>query len=118
MLDQPPVREEALEKALSSPAKSRILAACIRRPRSAKQISDDAEQPLASTYRQIRALVDDGLLVVERSAMTPDGKPYDLYRARVRSAHLRLLPDRVEVTWEPNLAVEDRIANIWRNIGA
>lgn len=103
---------------MSSPAKCRIIAACIRSPLSAKAISDASGQPLASTYRQIRSLVEDGILVVERSAMTPDGKPYDLYRSRVRSARTEIGPDRIRTTWEPNQPIEDRLATMWNRLGA
>lgn len=96
-----PLVERAVQRALSSPAKCRIVAACMRRPMSAKAISQVADLPLASTYRQVKALLRDGVLAIERSAMTVDGKPYDLYRSQIRSARLAITPDRVRATWEP-----------------
>lgn len=114
----PALQEDALQKALSSPAKCLILSACVRHPMSAKVISEATGQPLASTYRQIKALVADHVLIVERSAMTADGKPYDLYRSRIRTARLEVGPDRVRTTWEANHAIEDRIATMWNRLGA
>ncbi len=87
---------------MASQAKCRIMAACIRRPLSAKAISHLTGLPLASTYRQVKSLVGDGILAVERSAMTEDGKPYDLYRSQVMQARLDITPDRVNTTWKPN----------------
>ncbi len=102
---------------MASAAARRILSKCIRRAHPVKTLSQEASIPLASAYRQIKALVDDGLLVVERSAMTPDGKPYDLYRSRIKVARIEIRADHVEVAWEVNAAIEDRILHMWGQLG-
>lgn len=112
------LRPEAVEEALANSAHRRILVACIRRPLPVRELSAACGLPLASAYRQVHALVEGGVLVVERSAMTPDGKPYDLYRSRVRIARLELGPDGTHVTWEPNMPVEDRVHALWDQLGA
>lgn len=112
-----PIREEAVQQALTSIAGRRILAECIRRALSVRDLSQATGLPLASTYRQVHLLQELGVIVIERSAMTPDGKPYDLYRSRVRTARIEVTPNRVQVTWEPNLPVEDRLVNMWDQLG-
>lgn len=102
-----------VETAMASPATRAILSLCIQGPRSVKDLSAEASIPLASCYRQVRALVEDGMLVVERSAMTADGKPYDLYRSRIRLARIEVRAGKVEVTWEANAPVEDRVLHFW-----
>ena len=116
-MDQgPALHQEVVEAALSSGASRQILALCIRRPMAVKDISEQAKIPLPSAYRQVRTLTEQGLLVVERSAMTPDGRPYDLYRSRIRQARIEVTPDRVTVDWEPNLAIEDRLVGLWSQL--
>ena len=102
-----------IEDALGSKAHRRILAACIKGAASVKQVSAATGLPLASTYRNIHGLIDRGLLIVERSAMTEDGKPYDLYRSRLKEASLRISAQGVEVSWNVNPSVEDRLLNMW-----
>ncbi len=109
--------EEAVERTLASRTSRRILAACIRRPLPVKSISDEAEIPLATTYRHVAQMVSDGMLVVERSAMTPDGKPYDLYRSVIRLGRVEVGPDRVKISWELNAAIEDKIMQMWNQLG-
>lgn len=111
------MRQEAVEAALASSATRRIISKCIRHAQTVKALSREAGIPLASTYRQVNSLVEQGILVVERSAMTPDGKPYDLYRARVRVARIEVRADHVEVSWEANAAIEDRIVHMWGQLG-
>ena len=113
-----PLHDDAVARALEDAAARRIIAACIRAPRSVKDIQQHTDVPMASLYRKVNGLVGQGVLVVERSAMTSDGKPYDLYRSRVRSARLEVEADRVEVTWRPNEGLEDRIATMWQRLGS
>lgn len=117
MLHKGTIRDDMVHKALLSAPASRILSSCIRKPLSVKAISESTGIPLASAYRQVRALLDDGLLVVERSAMTPDGKTYDLYRSRIRRASLQIEPGGVHIHWEPNADVEDHLVDIWDKLG-
>lgn len=118
MLDRQPLRQDAVEAALASTSTRRIISKCIRRPQPVKALSQEADTPLASTYRQVKALVAQGILVVERSAMTEDGKPYDLYRSRIKVARIEVRADHVEIAWEENASIEDRIANLWGKLGS
>ncbi len=117
MVSTRPLTHAAVESALSSASARRILATCIRQPRAVKDISDSTTLPLASAYRQVGKLVESGVLLVERSAMTPDGKPYDLYRSRIRLGRIEVSAERVDITWEANAALEDRLMNLWNQLG-
>ena len=113
MLEEKALSREAVERALSMPAARVLVAAAIRKPMSVKALAQQTDLPMASVYRHVAELVKDGILVVERSALTPDGKAYDLFRSRIEGAHLALEADHVEVGWKINEAVEDRIAKLW-----
>ena len=101
---------------LESAALRRIVSLCVDGPASVKELSDRGGLPLASTYRQVKSLLDGGVLVVERSAMTQEGKPIDLYRSRVRTAQLTVRAQQILLTWEPNESVEDRLASLWGHL--
>lgn len=111
------LHDEAVEEVLSDPASRAILAACVRKARPVKEIADRAGLPQTTAYRHVNDLKERRFLIVERSAMTPDGKTYDLYRSRLRSAHLWMEADRVTVEWEVVEAVEDRIQRMWDQLG-
>lgn len=111
------VRAEVVADVLSSKPARLVLSRCIREPRAAKQISEATGIPIASAYRTIHDLVDKGMLVVERSAMTPDGKAYDLYRSRLRQAELEMVAGHIRISWEVFEPVEDRLMNLWRRLG-
>lgn len=94
----------------------RILAVCVKKAKSVKDISQETGLPLPTTYRHVNRLHDGGLLVVERSALTHDGKRYDLYRSRLRSARIEMDAGGERVSWEPNEAVEERLSSIWESL--
>lgn len=108
-----PIRPDAVAGALADPYSRRVLAVSVRKAKSVKDISQETGLPLPTTYRHVNVLAESGLLVVERSALTPDGKRYDLYRSRIRSARIELDGSGEHVTWEANDSVESRLAGIW-----
>ncbi|MFA5862005.1 MAG: helix-turn-helix domain-containing protein [Candidatus Thermoplasmatota archaeon] len=111
-----PLRPEAVAEALVDTYVRRILVACVKKAKAVRDISQEAGLPLPTTYRQVHRLVDEGLLVVERIALTSDGKKYALYRSRIRSARIEMDGSGERVAWEPNEAVEARLADIWDSL--
>lgn len=101
---------------LSDEYARRILAVCIRQARPARDIARETALPPATVYRHVTRLRAVGLLVVERSALTPDGKRYELYRSRLRSARVEMDAAGVRVAWEPVEAVEERLVRLWDNL--
>lgn len=107
---------ELVAEALADPYARRVLAVCVRKAHAVKDVSHETGLPLPTTYRQVNKLVELGLMVVERSALTPDGKKYDLYRSRVRAARIEMDASGERVSWEPNEAVEERLAGLWDSL--
>lgn len=112
----PPLRQETVASALADAYSRRVLAVCVKQAKAVKDISVDTGLPLPTTYRHVNRLTEDGLLVLERSALTPDGKRYDLYRSRIRTARIELDSGGERVSWEPNEPVEERLAGMWDSL--
>lgn len=102
--------------ALSDEYARRILSVCIKQARSVRDIEADTGMPQATVYRHVKQLVEEKLLVVERSAITPDGKRYELYRSRVRMARIELDQSGVRMIWEPVEETEERLARAWQSL--
>lgn len=110
------VQEAKVQAALNSDPARRILSRCVTKALSVKEISDRTGIPLASTYRLTNSLVEDGLLYVERSAMTPDGKPYDLYRSALRSCRIEMDAEGVRTQWVLNSSLDERLQQMWTSL--
>lgn len=110
------VREEKVQAALDSEPARRIMSHCITKALSVKDLSDRTGIPLPSAYRHVNGLVEDGLLYVERSAMTPDGKPYDLYRSTLKSCRIEMDAQGVKVSWVLNTSLDERLQHMWDSL--
>lgn len=110
------VREEKVVAALNSESARHIMSHCILKARSVKELSDKTGIPLPSAYRHVNGLVEDGLLYIERSAMTPDGKPYDLYRSTLKSCRIEMDATGLRVTWDLNSSLDERLQHMWNSL--
>jgi predicted transcriptional regulator len=81
--------------------------------KTAETISSELGIPLSTTYRKIKELRKAGLLVVEKSAITKNGKLCDLYRSTIKGVrvHLDLQPPSLDLTF--NEDVYDKISRVW-----
>lgn len=113
----PPLDSARVAASLSDEYERRILATCIRKAKSVKEIELETGLPQATVYRHVAGLVENRLLVIERSALTPDGKRYELYRSRVRTARIEMDGSGVRILWEPVEDVEERLARVWSTLG-
>jgi DNA-binding IclR family transcriptional regulator len=111
-----PLDENKVAAALSDANARRILSVCIKQARSVREIETETAMPQATVYRHVNHLVEEGLLLVERSAITPDGKRYELYRSRLRRARVEVDAAGVRVYWEPVEEIEERLARIWTSL--
>lgn len=111
-----PLSKEQVAEAVSDPAERAILSLTIGAAKSPKDLSDEARIPLASTYRHINKLLERGLLIVDRGAITPDGKRVELYRSRVTFARLDVVAGQIDVAWKLDEAVEDRLVRVWNQL--
>jgi DNA-binding IclR family transcriptional regulator len=112
--DQPTeIAAEDVEEALTRDPARRILSVCIDEAKPVREISEETGLAQATAYRHVNQLVEDGLLVDARSAMTPEGSRYELYRSRIEEAALEVDREGVTVTWTPLREVEERIRDMW-----
>lgn len=90
---------DVIRRVLTHDAARAILASLMVGPKPVKAITTETGLPTATAYRHVHDLVDKGLIVLERSAISPQGKRYDLYRSLLSEAHVYLDRDGVHVTF-------------------
>ena len=108
--------DERVRLALQHPGRAAVLQACIASPASARMIEARTGIPTVTCYRHIRTLVDHGLLVVARAALSPEGRPYDLYESTVAVAQLRVDADGVHATSVGRARMKDRLHGLWKQL--
>jgi hypothetical protein len=100
--------KRALLKALADEYSSKILSTTAWKAVSVMDLVRDEGIPTTSAYRRVNELKEQGLLVVERTVITQDGKKFDLYKGTFREVTITFRRGSIEVNAVPNRDVFER----------
>jgi len=92
-------RNDLLDKSrlLTDEYAVKILAATVRSPRNAQQISEQFGIPIAACYRRIRELELAGMIICTERKLSRQGKRVCYYMSRVRTAALQFENGKLKV---------------------
>lgn len=85
-------------------------------PRSAKELNEKFDIPIATGYRRIDELMEVSLLKFEESVLSDDRRPEDTYRRQIDSISIQLSDNSFSVSVEEKAEVEKKLDSIWRTI--
>ncbi len=105
------MREKQISKLLTDDYAERILAATYFSAKSAQEISDTYDVPIAACYRKIHELEDAGLLRCQKIVTTRKGKSMKLYRSQLLRACIMYEDGIFKVRLE--FKHEEPINNTW-----
>ena len=105
--------KEALIRALADDYSRRILLTTILKPDSVEGLSRTLDIPISTAYRRVNDLTESGILTVEKTILTDDGKKFELYRSVFRTFHMDLNQGEISIDAELNEDVAARFARIW-----
>ncbi|KQM12062.1 hypothetical protein AOA80_04630 [Methanomassiliicoccales archaeon RumEn M1] len=77
---------------------AKILLATMGRAKSAFELSEKLNIPIAACYRKINLLVSSGLLYCEERKLTRAGKRINLYKAKVKNARITFERNSIKAT--------------------
>ena len=114
-MDEEETRSKMM-KALSNVSLRHILVSCSDRPKAASTLAVDLDIPLSTAYNYIHELMEAGLLAVERSVITDEGKRYAMYRSVAREIRFVILSNGTTVEISPNEDVATRFYRLWSSL--
>lgn len=94
----------------------KILVATIRVPKSAQDISDAFNIPIAACYRRIRDLEQEGLLVCTERKLSRQGKRVSYYLSMLKSAYVYFDNGHLRVKFELKTGGADQFGTDWHEI--
>lgn len=84
-------------------------------PKSAQELSDELDVPIATCYRRISELTDADLLELHDRPLSDEHRRIKVYRRNVKAVHLTF--DRgLEVDLEERSEVRNKLDEVWRTI--
>jgi hypothetical protein len=94
----------------------KILVATIRLPKSAQDISDAFNIPIAACYRRIRDLEQEGLLICTERKLSRQGKRVSYYLSMLKSAYVYFDNGHLRVKFELKTGGADQFGTDWHEI--
>ncbi len=99
--------------ALADEYSRKILLKTIDHSYSVEELSRSENVPISTAYRRVNELKDAGLLTVEKTILTNDGKKFEMYRSAFRSIHIDLRGSEIVIDADLNEDVATRLSRLW-----
>lgn len=84
-------------------------------PKSAQELSDELNVPIATCYRRINELTDADLLELHDRPLSDEHRRIKVYRRKVEAVNLTF-DDGLDVELEERSAVKNKLDEVWRTI--
>lgn len=107
---------EAILQAIGDPLSRQLLLLLSGAPRSAKELLQSVSVPLSTLYRRLGELKALGLVDVQRSLITEDGKKTELYRSLLEEVHIHLRGSELELRTRRRDMAAERLADLWGEV--
>jgi predicted ArsR family transcriptional regulator len=87
-------------------------------PKSAQELSDELEIPIATSYRRIEELTEVELLELSGREFSDEGRRTKVYRRNVEALEIEFEPEAIEVFVDDRPDVDNSLADVWRDLKA
>jgi DNA-binding HxlR family transcriptional regulator len=109
-------RKERILEALGDRWAREILLMLSDGPRSAQAIQGTNRMPQSTLYRKLHELAEIGLIGVQRSVISPDGKRIELYRSLLEELTVEMRGTRLRIDVRFRDLSAERLKEMWRSV--
>lgn len=85
-------------------------------PKSAQELSDELDIPIATSYRRVEQLVELGLLAEEGKEFSEEGRQRTVYRRKVDGVTIVLGRNELEIEFNERTAAKNKLADVWDDL--
>ena len=111
----PGSRKERILDALGDPAAREILLMLNDSPLSAQEMLASNRIPQSTLYRKLHDLQEIGLVGVQRTAITPEGKRVDLYRSLLERLAVEMYGRTLRIEVKYRDLASERLQTMWKD---
>jgi response regulator of citrate/malate metabolism len=83
----------------------KILDSAMKQSKSANEILKETHISHSTCWRKIKWLLNEGLIILDKIIITPDGKKFSLYHSTLKSITIKYEDTNVVVETEPNSSI-------------
>lgn len=107
-------RKERILEALGDRWAREILLLLSDGPRSAQEIQATNRMPQSTLYRKLHELSEIGLIGIQRSVISPDGKRVELYRSLLEELTVEMRGTRLTIDVRFRDLPSERLKELWQ----
>lgn len=85
-------------------------------PRSAQDLSEQLDVPIATCYRRIEELTESDLLQLHDRPLSEEHRRVNVYRRNVDEVNVRFEEDTCLIDVEERSAVKNKLDDVWRSL--
>jgi predicted transcriptional regulator len=97
--------------ALADKEMMKILDSAMNQSKSVNEILKETNISHTTGFRKIKWLLDEGLIIVDKIIITPDGKKFHLYHSTLKAISVKYEDTNVIVEAEPNFDIAKKWIN-------
>jgi DNA-binding HxlR family transcriptional regulator len=113
---RPNDRKERILEALGDRWSREILLMLNESPRSAQEIQSTNRIPQSTLYRKLHELGEIGLVGIQRSVISTDGKRVELYRSLLDELKVEMRGARLRIDVRFRDLAAERLKEMWRDV--
>lgn len=103
----------ALTRIMADEYSRRILLSGAAKAKTVEDFSREDGIPLSTCYRRVNEMHEEGILVVERIVISPEGKKSELYRSGFREVRISMVDGNLQIEATVNEDIADKLYNMW-----
>jgi predicted ArsR family transcriptional regulator len=85
-------------------------------PKSAQELSDELDIPIATSYRRIEELSEHGLLEMEGKELSDEGRRTKVYRRQIDELTIRFGVDETELETQERTEAKNALVDVWSDL--
>lgn len=85
-------------------------------PKSAQELSDELDIPIATSYRRIEELTDADLLELSSRDFSDEGRRTKMYRRNIDAISIAFTESALEIELEERPEVQNSLVNVWSQL--
>ncbi|HZE78422.1 MAG TPA: winged helix-turn-helix domain-containing protein [Nitrososphaeraceae archaeon] len=101
--------KQAILAALADEEIIKILDSAMYHSKSVNDVIKECDIPHTTAYRKIKWLLDEGLIVIDKVQITPDGKKLSLFRSVLKALNIKYEYNSVIIEADQNLSIVEKI---------
>lgn len=85
-------------------------------PKSAQELSEELDIPIATSYRRIEELCDHELLALEGKELSDEGRRTKVYRRKIDEIDVQFGTEAVEIDFKERTEAKNNLVDVWSDL--